>query len=358
MFLIFCVIITQLTLTISNDREFYINCTLRHNHQSHYCNKLEHKAQKNAKIRSSITTVSEAQVVIDCNSIIDVIKEKQEKCSLNSSAEVDLCVYFASDYNFVIPFLIHHLSLGFSKIYMYNNDEKVAWYNHPTVLCLVAENYVDIQPWFGENVLHKALNHCFKRINENRNTTIQSKNWAAVFDIDEMLVLHNHSCVNNFIDDQKLAPSIAINWAFFTPEYPVSKYGRTGNIRHMPSDVLSRLNHIDAKDQNNVNAINNNALIINNNNNNNNNNSKDNSNNIDIAALTEQQQKDIIVLPHDILIRRMFENEHVKTITRVYCSKNFVNEHCPSFTNECVNMFGNKAVDPQGFYIIFFYYFY
>ena len=63
---------------------------------------------------------------------------------------------------------------------MYNNDEKVAWYHHPSIMCLISENWVDIQPWFGENGLMKGLNHCFKtRIGpaRNNNKTILTHTW-------------------------------------------------------------------------------------------------------------------------------------------------------------------------------------
>ena len=50
---------------------------------------------------------------------------------------------------------------------------------------------------------------------------------GAVFDIDEMLVLHQHQCINQFVSSYS-APAIMVNWAFFLPEYPLKPHGISG----------------------------------------------------------------------------------------------------------------------------------
>jgi len=42
---------------------------------------------------------------------------------------VDLCVAFSSEYEFILPFLVHHLSMGVNHIVIYNNDIYVEWYD-------------------------------------------------------------------------------------------------------------------------------------------------------------------------------------------------------------------------------------
>ena len=240
--------------------------------------------------------IAAAQRSVDCAALLALIKKKRAACaSKNADVEVDVCVYFASDYHFMMPFLIHHLSLGFSRIWIYNNDEKVAWYNHPAVLCLVAEEMVDIQPWYGELNLHKAFDNCFhQKIPGRTHQSSLSNVWGAVFDIDELLVLHKgEKCINSFMAGRN-APSLALNWAFFTFELPLSDFQRTGNKALFPTTF----------------------------------------------------DQPTIILPHEMLTRRMYENPHIKTITRVSCVDRWVNDHAPNFKADCP--FGEKLVDPQG----------
>lgn len=179
---------------------------------------------------------------VNCSAFMQPIRAKRDKCLQSSgTTEVDICVYFASDYEFIVPFLAHHLSLGAKHIIIYNNDEKVAWYRHPAVLCMVAEGMVEIQPWFGEKELMKGLNHCFRKgIPLLHGVTHDPKHkdklmnvWGANFDIDEMLVLHKHQCMAHLLQTVE-APTLALNWAFFVPELPLSDFARTGNLAHMP----------------------------------------------------------------------------------------------------------------------------
>lgn len=194
-------------------------------------------------VRSAVanTSVAEAQLSVNCESFLQPIKARREKClSSSEGTEVDICVYFASDYEFVVPFLAHHLSLGARHIFIYNNDERVAWYRHPAVLCMLAEEMVQIQPWFGERALMPGLNHCFKKsiptirgFSHEQNTDELSNIWGANFDIDEMLVLHKHQCMTHLLRSVQ-APTLALNWAFFVPDLPLSDFTRTGNLAFMP----------------------------------------------------------------------------------------------------------------------------
>lgn len=266
-------------------------------------------------------SISHSQQSIDCQAFMKPILERHQRCVRNSSHVVDICVYFAADYNYVIPFIAHHLALGFSKIIIYNNDEKVQWYNHPTVLCYLAHKVIEIQPWFGENALMKGLDNCYKyRIGEaHRDVSKNPKDvpeplvprttagkdlhvWGANFDIDEMLILHQDQCIGNFVERYP-APSIALNWAFFTPEFPLSDFARTGNTAFLSKEHKELINY-------------------------------------------QSDRHDPILLPHEMLVRRMFENPHIKTINRLECMDHFENEHCPVYTGKCP--YGAKPMDPQG----------
>lgn len=286
-------------------------------------------------------TISHAQTSVDCTAFLQPINERRNQCLRNTTSQgghiVDLCVYFASDYNYIVPFLAHHLALGVHKIFIYNNDEKTPWYNHPAVLCLLGEKMIEIQPWYGENALMKGLDHCyFRRIPESYEREMKEANagkdsttggapavaqafgpnklpakpilWGANFDIDEMLVLHKHQCIGNFVSTYE-APSIALNWAFFTPESPLSDYARTGNVAFMSKEHKALINYGTGLGTN----------------------------------------AEPILLPHEMLLRRMHENPHIKTINRLECADHWENEHCPQYKATCP--YGLKPVDPQGHFI-------
>lgn len=287
----FVILIFWKTLFVSSQ-----NHPHQHNHNASHARHTQHGHHSNVQGMLDEST-SAAQLSVDCEVLMKPIREKRGQCLNSSTHEVDICVYFASDYNFVVPFLIHHLSLGFSNIWIYNNDEKVTWFNHPSVLCMISEKMVDIQPWFGENALMKGLDHCFqRRIPENRKGMDMNNVWGAMFDIDEMLVLHDDTCIGKFVETRK-APAIALNWAFYTPEFPLSNFARTGNPVFMP----------------------------------------------------QHQKTSDIILPHDMLVRRMHENPHIKTISRVGCSDHWEIEHCPNFKKGCP--YGDNPIDPQGRFI-------
>ena len=220
---------------------------------------------------------------------------------------------------------------------MYNNDESVQWYNHPTVMCMIAEQMVVIQPWWGQNVLHKALNHCFFNMitdAANREKRDLTRTWGAVFDIDEMLVLHKHTCINTFVEDiagkEKKAPGVSVNWAFFTPEGPkLDNFGRTGLVAYTnltgSSDQATSQPH--------------GGEVI------------PHSGTGSHHGRHHTRKHQAIVLPHERLVRRMFEKNEIKTISRIGCSKQWTNnEHCPGYIETCP--FGHgELLDPEQRYI-------
>lgn len=247
---------------------------------------------------------------LECDAFMKPIIERQQQCLQSSPPIVEICVYFASDYNYLIPYIAHHLALGFKRILIYNNDEEVAWYKHPTIMCYLSYQVIEIQPWFGEAVLFQGLNHCYSRIARRYDTakltlkpldkeklaigrpTINPNIWATHFDIDEMLVLHQDECVGNFVEHFS-APAVGINWAFFIPESPLNDYAKTDNI-----DLLSRAHKK--------------------------------------AISFDENGRVPVVLPHERLLRRWYFNSHVKAISRITCVAQFERSgHCPRYIKSC-----------------------
>jgi hypothetical protein len=227
----------------------------------------------------------------DCEKLLNPIRKRREICSQETYSHiVDICTIFSYDYEYMMPFLLHHLNIGVSKIRIYNNDEKISWYNHPAIQCLITEEYVTIQPWYGVGVMVQGMNHCMKVI-LNEYTRISSDNiWSIPLDIDEYIVFHkNETCINTFVKD-KDAPGIHLNWAFFMPEKP----------NKLKTEFLPT--HVNCSDN--------------------------------------------ICLPMETITTRFFENSHIKTIARTKCVETWPNVHYPIYQSSCQKY--GKPVDPQG----------
>jgi len=88
--------------------------------------------------------------------------------------------------------------LGFDDIFIYQNDWR----------------------WSGESEnVHKleidGLNKQITSYNNFITTYHEEYDWAAFFDVDEFLVLKNHSNIKSFISEYDDFQSIGINWVFF-----------------------------------------------------------------------------------------------------------------------------------------------
>jgi hypothetical protein len=98
--------------------------------------------------------------------------------------------------------------------------------------------------------------------------------------LDELLVLHQDTCVNTFVEKYPAAPVLLINWAFYIPELPLTEFGSTGVTSLLSEEHLQIIRK---------------------------------------SSEISKIENDII-LPHDMLLRRYFENLHVKSINRVSCT--------------------------------------
>ena len=148
-------------------------------------------------------SVEEAHQNFECDTFLAPLLKSQEFCRSQSEHVVDACVVFSYDYEYVMPFLLHHLNIGFRKIRIYNNDGAVSWFNHPAITCLVAAKLVTIQPWYGVGVMVKGINHCQKIIHHHSKKLPKSNVWMAPFDIDEYVVMHKETCINTLVSTRK-----------------------------------------------------------------------------------------------------------------------------------------------------------
>ena len=129
-----------------------------------------------------------------------------------------------SDY--ILHFVKYHLSIGFKKIYVYDNEDTPVY---GKVLETLGDSVVVIH--FPGNkgatgVQYLALDHFIKRF-MRRHTHV------AHIDIDEYIVLKRHRTITEFIKDYFVGDcgAIGMNWRFF---------GSSGHTRYTDVPVTER----------------------------------------------------------------------------------------------------------------------
>lgn len=195
--------------------------------------------------------------------------------------EVDVCLEFAFDYVYIIPFLVHYLGLGTRRVWIYNND-RLPWERHETIQCLVSRELVSIIPYSKEVEGLQGLNHCFKTSipSISAEPLTSASIWGARVDVDEFLVLHEHKCLPAFLQSRATGAYV-IPWALFGPAYPLDRYSRTGHATDLPADAKG------------------------------------------------------IILPHMLVSTRVKINHQVKTIARLSCLSVWKSNHYPLLLMLC-----------------------
>jgi predicted O-methyltransferase YrrM len=112
--------------------------------------------------------------------------------------------------NYIVDFVKYHLSIGFDKIYIYDNEDtptyKELLHNYSKdiiVIHLPGNNY-------SKAVQYYALDHFQKNY-------LSESTHVAHIDIDEYIVLKQHSCISDFINEYFVGDcsAIGINWRHF-----------------------------------------------------------------------------------------------------------------------------------------------
>ena len=260
----------------------------------------------------------------------------------------------------MLPFLVHHLSMGFNKIRVYNNDETgLRWYRHPTMTCLIRHELVSLQPWPGESVMHPAWAHWIAKAKDMYSSTANYNDvWMSFLDIDEYLLIHHNrdesataaannqsdfnDCIGEFLDKYPQAPEISFNWAFFIQPLPLTDFGTTGYIADLPESHVQQLHtfhHRPFPPHSSVESSSSTSNVEN----------RINANSEQMAAAQYHhflQNRFHALLPFETNFHRWEVSTHVKSMTRLVCLEKIYNQHFGALTNKCP--FGQQAVNPQG----------
>lgn len=224
-----------------------------------------------------------------CDDLINWVIKKQTSCMKQSNTIAEVCLEFSSDYEYLWPFLIHHLSIGFSRIHLYNNDrDPIKLYSDAGIGCLAESGFLHIKPWPGAGVQNDIQNDCFKMIKSYTSKESDSRRptdiWGANIDVDEYIVLHKNKCIGELLDQYPSAPAIVFNWAMFPP--------------------------------------------------------------VNISYINPNSSPPPAVHPFEVLTVRAVESVHLKSMARVNCVSKWSNPHYPEL-NGCAG-FNGKSVDLLG----------
>lgn len=143
---------------------------------------------------------------------------------------IAICAIARLENRYIKEWVDYHLSLGFSHIYIYDNnrdgEERIS-----EVLDVqnIYKNSVTIIPYHNVDMWPQmqAYNDCYNRFEFD---------WLAYIDIDEFFTFNNsskYSTISDYLKEVRDKDAVLINWVV---------YGDNGECHYRPNSVVSRFN--------------------------------------------------------------------------------------------------------------------
>jgi O-antigen biosynthesis protein len=147
--------------------------------------------------------------------------------------EIAICAVAKNEEAYIEEWVIHHLAIGFEKIYIYDNNDVFG------KLTLLLKQYIDqdkvqIIDCSGINPVQLWAYMHFIRTNK------KIIKWAAFIDVDEFIELEKNSNIHEFVSSFKHAQVIVLSWL---------GYGANNKIWKEDGDLKSRFPESAAIDQ-------------------------------------------------------------------------------------------------------------
>lgn len=144
---------------------------------------------------------------------------------------------------YILEWVTYHLKLGFSRIYIYdNNNDKTrlrSYFSNREVVSEKIFNKVSIIHFPGKTKQMPAYNNFLVHFS-NRHK------WVAYLDCDEFIVLKNWEPITVFLSKYCQTGSLLLNWRLF---------GDSGRQNYSPEPVTQRFTMCDANLTHNVKSI-------------------------------------------------------------------------------------------------------
>lgn len=154
----------------------------------------------------------------------------------NSTGKVALNCIGKCENNYIREWVEYHKSLGFDKIFIYDNNDIDGEHFEDVIGDYVEQGFCEIIDFRGRKCCQEQAYHdCYVKNNKEYD-------WIAVFDIDEFLTLKQHSDVHEFLDDSRYSnyQVLHLNWMCYGDNEMLDSDGRLCQERFsqpLPFDV-------------------------------------------------------------------------------------------------------------------------
>lgn len=149
--------------------------------------------------------------------------------------KVALCCIGKQENLYIREFAEHYKKLGFSKIFLYDNNLVDGERFEDVIQDLIDEGFVEITDYRGRTVCQlAAYQDCYDKHNGEYD-------WIAFFDCDEFLELVNHDNIESYLTDSMFDAYdiIHINWKY---------YDDNDLVRYDPRPLQERFTRVLPKD--------------------------------------------------------------------------------------------------------------
>lgn len=136
-----------------------------------------------------------------------------------------ICAIAKNENAYLYEWAAYHLALGFSHIYLYDNNDIDGECINDVFASTEIQNKITIIDVRGQKYIQKHIyNLCYQQMQFD---------WCAFIDIDEFIVLENHLNISEFLNAFNAYESIHLNWKCF---------GDSGLVSYEQRDVMLRFN--------------------------------------------------------------------------------------------------------------------
>lgn len=157
------------------------------------------------------------------------------------SEKTAVCAMGRMENRYAVEFVKHYQSLGFDKVFIYDNNRPDEQKFEEVLDKFVKSGYVEIIPWphFGQTH-DAAFNDCYAK----HGTEYQ---WFAYVDFDEFLALPKGRKIYEYMRQYEYADAVLVNWQVMTDGGLVTDDGRDCAKRFktpIPDDLKRTEGHI------------------------------------------------------------------------------------------------------------------
>ena len=143
--------------------------------------------------------------------------------------KVALCCIGKCENKYIVEFLSHYKRIGFSHVYLYDNNDIDGERFEDVVKDFIDEGFITLVDYRGRKACQfDAYNDCYEKITKDG-----KYEWVAFFDCDEFLTLVKHENISDFIEQKCFNDTaiIHVNWMC---------YGSNGKKKYEDKPVQER----------------------------------------------------------------------------------------------------------------------